>query len=147
MPGHACHILSVVLIHITTRQKLRPTPGENRQTDGGAHLPYQKGDGWCVVYYPTEISSPRASPAVGWGRISWFPPREEKIPRWVGLKVPGDTMVFWWSRRRPIPTPTMPTTVGRMDMAIARYTELYGGVPEAEIVGKLAMVNDLETDD
>jgi hypothetical protein len=34
-----------------------------------------------------------------------------------------------------------------MDMAIARYTELYGGVPEAEIVGKLAMVNDLETDD
>jgi hypothetical protein len=34
-----------------------------------------------------------------------------------------------------------------MDMAVARYTELYGHAPEAEIIGKLAMVSDLEADD
>jgi hypothetical protein len=33
-----------------------------------------------------------------------------------------------------------------MDMAVARYTELYGKAPDAEIV-KLAMVSDLEPDD
>lgn len=34
-----------------------------------------------------------------------------------------------------------------MDMAVARYTELYGEAPEAEIRGKLAMVSDLQPDD
>jgi hypothetical protein len=67
-------------------------------------------------------------------------------PRWMGLKVPGDTMIFWW------PAGTDPDTYdadhGRaMDMAVARYTELYGHAPEAEIIGKLAMVSDLEADD
>lgn len=34
-----------------------------------------------------------------------------------------------------------------MDMAVVRYTELYGEAPEAEIVGKLTMVSDLEPDE
>jgi hypothetical protein len=55
-------------------------------------------------------------------------------------------MVFWW------PAGTDPDTYDAdhahaMDMAVARYTELYGEAPEAEILGKLAMVSDLEPDD
>jgi hypothetical protein len=64
----------------------------------------------------------------------------------MGLKVPGDTMIFWW------PAGTDPDTYdadhGRaVDMAVARYTELYDEAPAAEIVGKLAMVSDLEPED
>lgn len=56
-----------------------------------------------------------------------------------------------WSSGGP-PAGTDPDTYdadhGRaMDMAVVRYTELYGEAPEAEIVGKLAMVSDLESDD
>jgi inorganic pyrophosphatase len=64
-----------------------------------------------------------------------------------GPQVPGDSMVFWW------PTGIDPDTYdahhGRaMDMAVGRYKELYGGEgPDAEIIGKLAMVSDLEGDD
>jgi hypothetical protein len=55
-------------------------------------------------------------------------------------------MVFWW------PAGTDPDTYDAdhahaMDMAVARYTELYGEAPEVEILGKLAMVSDLEPDD
>jgi hypothetical protein len=55
-------------------------------------------------------------------------------PKWMGLKVPGDTMVFWW------PAGTDPDTT-------TPITELYDEAPEAEIVGKLAMVSDVEADD
>jgi hypothetical protein len=55
-------------------------------------------------------------------------------------------MVFWW------PAGTDPDTYdadhGRaMGMAVARYKELYGEAPDAEIMGKLAMVSDVEADD
>ena len=61
----------------------------------------------------------------------------------MGLKIPGDTMVFWW------PAGADPDTYDAdhgwaMDMATRR---LYGEAPEAEIMGKLAMVSDLEPDD
>lgn len=44
----------------------------------------------------------------------------------MGLKVPGDTMVFWWLAETD--PDTYDADHGRaMDMAVARYTELYGG--------------------
>jgi hypothetical protein len=64
-----------------------------------------------------------------------------------------------WASRSPAtpwssggPTGTDPDIYGAdhgraMDMAVARYTELYGEAPEAEIIGKLAMVSDLEDDE
>ncbi|MGH8654278.1 MAG: hypothetical protein ACREYE_19880 [Gammaproteobacteria bacterium] len=62
----------------------------------------------------------------------------------MGLKVPDDTVVFWW------PATTDPDTYdadhGRsLDMAIMRYREVCGEAPDAEIVTKLVMVTDLET--
>jgi hypothetical protein len=48
-----------------TRQKLRPTSGENRQTDGGArHDSSEEGRGF---FAPAEISSSRASQVVELG--------------------------------------------------------------------------------
>jgi hypothetical protein len=56
-------------------------------------------------------------------------------------------MVFWWATPGPIPTPYDADHGRAMDMAVVRYTELYGEAPETEILGKLAMVSDLEGDD
>jgi hypothetical protein len=53
----------------------------------------------------------------------------------------------WSSGGRPIPIPTTPDHGRAIDMAVIRYTELYGEAPDAEIVAKLAMVSDLEGDD
>jgi hypothetical protein len=62
----------------------------------------------------------------------------------MGLKVPGDTMVFWWPAR------TDPDTYDAdharsLETAITRYRELCGEAQDAEIVGKLTMLSDLET--
>jgi hypothetical protein len=64
-------------------------------------------------------------------------------PKWIGWKVPEDWMVFWW------PAHTDPDTYDAdqarsMDMAITRYRELRGELPDAEIAGKLVMVTDVE---
>jgi len=70
----------------------------------------------------------------------------DRKPKWLGWKVSGDSMVFWW------PDATDPDTYDAdqaraMNMAIMRYKELYGELPDAEIIGRLAMVTDLENDD
>lgn len=77
--------------------------------------------------------------------VSHRNPTSER-PKWMGLKVPGDTIVFWWPAGTD--ADTYDADHGRaMDMAVVRYKELYGEAPDAEIVGKLAMVSDLEGDD
>ncbi len=64
----------------------------------------------------------------------------------MGLKVPGDTMVFWWPARTD--PDTYDADHGRsLEMAIMRYRELYREAPDAEIIGKLTMLTDLEPDD
>lgn len=67
----------------------------------------------------------------------------DKRPKWIGWKVPGDAMVFWW------PAETDPDTYDRdqarsLHMAVMRYREINGEVPDAEVMGKLVMVTDLE---
>jgi hypothetical protein len=69
--------------------------------------------------------------------VSHCNPTSER-PKWMGLKVPGDTMVFWW------PAGTDPDTYdadhGRaMDMGVARYAELYGEAPEAACAAHLLL--------
>lgn len=73
-------------------------------------------------------------------------PATDGRPKWMGLKVPGDTMVFWWPARTD--PDTYDADQGRsLEMAITRYRELCGEAPDAEIVGKLTMLTDLEPDD
>ena len=67
----------------------------------------------------------------------------DKRPHWIGWKVPGDMMVFWW------PAETDPDTYDldqarSLRMAVRRYRELYGEVPDAEVMVNLVMVTDLE---
>jgi hypothetical protein len=68
----------------------------------------------------------------------------DKRPKWIGWKVPGDIMIFWW------PANTDPDIYDvdqarAMDMAVTRYRQLYGEAPDAEMMGKLVMVTDIET--
>jgi len=73
-------------------------------------------------------------------------PATDSLPKWMGLKVPGDTMVFWWPARTD--PDTYDADHGRsLEMAITRYRELWGEAPDAEITGKLTMLTDLEPDD
>lgn len=75
-----------------------------------------------------------------------MPATDDRRPKWMGLKVPGDTMVFWWPARAD--PDTYDADHGRsLEMAILRYRELYGESPDAEIIGKLTMLTDLEPDD
>ena len=64
-------------------------------------------------------------------------------PKWIGWKVPGDLMTFWWPANTVLDT--YDTDHARaMDMAIKRHLELYGEAPNGEIAGKLVMATDVE---
>jgi hypothetical protein len=53
---------------------------------------------------------------------------------------------FWWPARTD-PDDYDDDQARAMSMAILRYRELYGEAQDAEILGKLALVSDLEADD
>lgn len=64
-------------------------------------------------------------------------------PNWIGLKVPGDTVVFWWPAKGRVAAWNAESASARR-LAIRRYRELYAELPDAEIEGQLVMVTDSE---
>ena len=67
-------------------------------------------------------------------------------PNWIGLKVPGDSVVFWWPARVKRSVWNAESTRARR-LAIRRYRELLQAeLPDAEIAGQLVMVSDAEQD-
>jgi hypothetical protein len=66
-----------------------------------------------------------------------------KRPKWIGGRVPEDIMIFWLPVERDPDTFDADQTRA-VDMAIKRYREIYGEAPDAEVMGKLVMVIDIE---
>lgn len=64
-------------------------------------------------------------------------------PNWIGLKVPGDTVVFWWPAKGRVVSWNADSARARR-LAIRRYRELYAELPDAEIEGRLVMVSDVK---
>jgi hypothetical protein len=65
-------------------------------------------------------------------------------PNWIGLKVPGDSLVFWWSARGKLAVWNAERARAKR-LAIRRYRELLRvELPDAEIEGQLVMVSDSE---
>ena len=65
-------------------------------------------------------------------------------PHWIGLKVPGDAVVFWWPARVKLAVWNAERARAKR-LAIRRYRELLRmELPDAEIEGRLVMVSDAE---
>jgi|GEM_PF-6722643 len=64
-------------------------------------------------------------------------------PHWVGLKVPGDSVVFWWPAKATQAVWNAERTRARR-LAIRRYRELHDELPDAQILAQLVVVTDAE---
>ena len=68
-------------------------------------------------------------------------------PQWIGWKVPGDGLVFWWPADSDADTYDA-DQARALDMALHRYRQLHGdGKPDTLVLADLAMVTDLNPDD